>query len=191
MKHQDTKWNRFLVTRDPSEIEVYALIGRMLFQLHVFEKIMRWSFHLLHATFANHENEADAETFIWRMRRKACGQLAKELRNLKAIKMEPNFDRLLARLIRRRNQLVHKLALRKEFDPKRNARWHHNVARFILRLDADLDTAWVVFATYAETLMQAADNDPRAAVLRSNLAALKVFRPIENREILGESQAAK
>lgn len=174
MSERDTEWNKIIAQREPSETEVYALVGRMLFQLHAFEKVMRVTFHLLHAAFAHPDDEPDADRFIWKMNKRACGQVAYELRKLMLI--EPTFDCLLVRLVRRRNQLAHKLALRKEFDPDRSAVWHQNVGRFIFRLYADLEAASRVFGTYAENMMQA-DRDPRAAVLRSNIAALKVFRP--------------
>jgi len=176
MSERDAKWNRICAQRTLSEREVYELVGCMLFRLQQFEKIVRVSFHLLHATFSPRDIQpADAVEFLWQMRKATCGKFLVELR--KVMTIEPTFDRQLLRLIRRRNQFAHKLALRKEFNSEQNAHWHQNVARFIFRLETDIDAAWGVFALYAETLSQQSDQDPRAAILKSNLAALKVFRP--------------
>ena len=175
MSERDAKWNQISAQRTLSEREVYELVGCMLFRLHQFEKIVRVSFHLLHATFSPRNIQPDAVEFLWKMRKATCGQFFRDLRG--AMTIEPTFDRRLLRLVRRRNQFAHKLALRKEFNPETNAHWHQNVARFIFRLEADVDDAWVVFATCAETLIQQADQDPRAAMLKSNIAALKIFTP--------------
>lgn len=175
MSERDAKWNQICAKRTLSEGDAYELVGGMLFKLHRFEKIMRVSFHLLHAAFAPSDVELDVGDFLWKMRRATCGKFLVELR--KVMTIEPAFDRQLLRPIRRRNQFAHKLVLRKEFDPDRNTQWHRNVARFIFRLEADVDAAWDVFATYAEILIQQLDQDPRAAILKSNIAVLKVFRP--------------
>jgi hypothetical protein len=50
--------------------------------------------------------------------------------------IDPTFDRQLLRLVRRRNEFVHKLALRQEFNSETNAHWHHNVARLKAALTA-------------------------------------------------------
>jgi len=175
MSEQDAKWNQIRARRNLSEREVYELVGCMLFRLHEFEKLVRVSFHLLQATFSRRDIQYDAAEFLWKMRRATCGQFFRELR--KVMTVDPKFDRQLLRLVRRRNQFAHKLALRKEFSPETNAHWHENVARFIFRLEADVNTAWDVFARFAEMLIQQADGDPRQAVLKSNIAALKVLRP--------------
>jgi hypothetical protein len=147
----------------------------MLFQLHQFEKIVRVSFHLLHATFSPADIQYDAAKLLWKMRRATCGQFLRDLREVMTI--DPTFDRQLIRLVRRRNQFAHKLTLRKAFDPERNPLWHQNVGRFVFRLEADVNAAWDVFGRCAETLIQQADADPRAAILKSNIVALKVLRP--------------
>jgi hypothetical protein len=174
----DAKWNRIRAGRVFSEEEVYGLMGLMLVKLHRFEKIMRFSFHLLHATFAPSHVHYDAALFIGKMRRKACGIFCHELRTV--VKIDADFDHVLQRLVRRRNQFAHKLSLRKQFDPARNPQWHQNVARFIFRLEADVDVAWNVFSTCAETLVQQMEEDPRSAILKSNVVALKVFKPIRS-----------
>jgi hypothetical protein len=183
MSEQDAKWNRIRSRRTLSERDVYELVGCMLFRMQQFEKIVRYSFHLLHATFSPSNIQYDGGDFIWKMRKATCSKFFNDLR--KVMTIEFTFYCQLSRLVRRRNQFVHKLTLRKEFDPQRNADWHQNVARFIFRLEADVDAVEDVFARYADTLIQQADRDPRAALLKSNIAALKILRPrwtLEDRE---------
>ena len=179
MSERDAKWNAIRARRILSEREVYELAGCMLFRLHEFEKVLRFSFHLLHATFTPAEVDLDTDHFIWKMRKATCGKFCSDLR--KVVKIDASFDRLLVRLVRRRNFFVHKLSLRKEFNPGRCPNWHENVARFIFRLEADVVAAWDIFAPCAETLIQQANLNlnPRDAMMKSNIAALKKFRPIE------------
>jgi len=110
MNERDAKWNRICAQRTLTEREVYELVGCMLFRLHEFEKIVRVSFHLLHATFSAPGNQYDGADFIWKLRRKTCAQFFCLLRDVMTI--DPTFDRQLLRLVKRRNRFVHKLSLR-------------------------------------------------------------------------------
>lgn len=142
-----------------TEGEVFELVGRMLFKLHAFEQILGNCTAVLVATNRNRatEGEIDATELIWKMSKKACGVLVDELR--KAVNIETTFERLLRRLVRRRNRFAHKLCWKRAFNPSLEARALKNIPAFVFRLDADVERAWEVFANYAEAIARQSDGD--------------------------------
>ena len=125
------------------------------------------------------DGEIDAFDDIWKMRKDPCGRLVHKLR--KVVDVEPNFDRLLSRLVRRRNRFAHKLAWRKEFNPTLEGRALKNIPAFVLRLNADVDRAWEVFANYAEAIVRQADRDATCADYEKMVVPFLTLKPIQNR----------
>jgi hypothetical protein len=92
----------------------------------------------------------DAEMSIWQMRRDTLGKLLWNVREV--VNVEPGFSTVMARLLRRRNALAHKLAAHTPFSPN-GERWLVNVPRFIWALNTDLETVHRVFMMYLKGLL--------------------------------------
>ena len=139
--------------------DVFQLAGQMLFKLHAFEQLLGNSTAILTATNRNRATvgEIDATELIWDMSKKACGTLVSRLREV--VNIETTFERLLRRLVRRRNRFAHKLSWKRAFNPSLEARALKNITAFVQRLDADVDQAWEVFKNYLEAVTRQSDGD--------------------------------
>lgn len=139
--------------------DVFQLAGQMLFKLHSFERLLGNSTAILIATNQNRAtvDEIDATELIWDMSEKTCGTLVNRLREV--VNIEPTFERLLRRLVRRRNRFAHKLSWKRAFNPSLETRALKNITAFVLRLNADVEQAWEVFKNYLVAVTRQSDGD--------------------------------
>ena len=143
------------ITKD----DVFQLVGQMLFKLHSFERLLGNCTGILVATnrYRATVGEIGATELIWEMSEKTCGTLVNRLRNV--VNIETTFERLLRRLVRRRNRFAHKLSWKREFNPSLEAQALKNITAFVLRLNADVEQAWEVFKNYLEAVTRQSDGD--------------------------------
>ena len=139
-----------------TEDQVFTQVGVMLFTLHQFEKSMRLCTAILQSA-AMSETDDIVERF-WEMRKATCGGVAVELR--KFVEIEQGFDRVLTRLIKRRNAFAHKLSVHTPFKPTAGTAWLRNVPRFIWAMHADLIEVEDVFLAYLQAVVDRSEGNP-------------------------------
>jgi hypothetical protein len=137
--------------------DVYAMVGRTLFNLHQLEGLLKIAVGVLKESVKPSEGEIDAIESIWEMHRNTLGDILRNVR--KIVDVEPGFSSVMRRLLRRRNALAHKLAAHTPFSP-RNRNWLRNVARFLWALENDLEAVHYVFSRYLRGLLLQHAGDP-------------------------------
>lgn len=148
-----------MISDELTKDDVFRFAGQMFFKLHGFEQLLGTCTGILIATNQNRatEGEIDATELIWKMGERTCGSLLAELR--KVVNIETSFEKLLHRLRRRRNRFAHKLSWKRAFNPSLGVQALKNIMAFLLRLNADVEQAWDVFANYAEAITRQSDGD--------------------------------
>ncbi|MCX6982887.1 MAG: hypothetical protein NTV08_19360 [Verrucomicrobia bacterium] len=139
-----------------TEDQVFTQVGAMLFTLHQFEKSMKLCAAILQSA-AMSKTDDIGERF-WGMRKATCGGVATELR--KFVEIEEGFDRVLTRLIKRRNAFAHKLSAHTPFKPTAGTAWLRNVPRFIWAMHADLIKVEDVFNAYLQACLDRFEGNP-------------------------------
>jgi hypothetical protein len=137
--------------------QVYAMVGRTLFNLHQLEGLLKIAAGVLTKSMQPGEGEIDATGSIWEMRRDTLGRILWNVRNV--VNVEPGFLKVINRLLRRRNAFAHKLARHTPFS-LRSKNWLRNVSRFLWALENDLEAVHYVFTRYLHALLLQHSGDP-------------------------------
>jgi hypothetical protein len=156
--NKSSTWRQPEAANGPlTEEQVFAMIGFMLFRFHGFEKLLRICTAVIERSAAA-QQEIDAIESFWGMRHHSLGKLANTIRGFAEVDL--SFDKVLRRLVRRRNVFAHKLAVHTPFSPTRGKAWLQNVPRFIWALNDDLEQVEYVFETYARALKRQREGHP-------------------------------
>jgi len=137
--------------------QVYAMVGRALFNLHQLERLLKIAAGVLKESVKPSKGEIDATESIWSMRRDTLGKILLNVQTI--VSVEPDFLNVMTRLLRRRNALAHKLAAHTPFS-LRSKNWLRNVPRFLWALESDLEAVHYVFTRYLRALLLQHSGDP-------------------------------
>ena len=154
--------------------QVYAMVGRTLFNLHQLEGLLKIAAGVLKESAKPSGGEIDATESIWEMRQDTLGKILSNVR--KVVSVEPDFSRVMTRLLRRRNALAHKLAAHTPFSP-RSKDWLRNVPRFLWAMQNDLEAVHYVFTRYLQGLMLQHAGDPHFVFAEEEVTRFLRFKP--------------
>jgi len=152
--------------------QVFAQVGATLFALHQLERTMKLCAALFQSAATSVED--DVVDKFWKMRRSTCGAVVNALQKL--LEIEPDFERVLLRLIRRRNALSHKLFVHTPFNPA-SASWLLNVQRFLWAMQVDLMTVDDIFRSYFKACLGDIEANPLRSLSEPIVSPFLGFKP--------------